>query len=228
MKKYIGPMTVRLSLMAVAGILLLCGGCGQQAIPDPPLGKNRLLIEAMENVQHQHHGVALARLKKLQVIYPDNQHLASMGETEYDNIFIQKIQSGLDKGEIATTLSIIKRAEDSRALNQTLNNIKDELLQLNALNNALAKLAKPASASAIKDAVKQARQLIKKYPAAKSYLPLLAGYDKLADRMAKDEVVNAKLDLASDFETEKHRRHPDQELVNVLAAETEVEHASLK
>jgi hypothetical protein len=214
-------------LVVMTGILILCG-CGQEPIAEPPLEKNRVLIDALRNIRDQRHGVALQWLKKLKVIYPDNTHLAMMCETEYDNIFIQKIQSGLNKGDIASSLSIIKRAEKSQVLNQSLHNVKEQLLQLDALNNALAIIGKTNSSATLMDAVSKAQQIIKKYPAAKSYLPLLAKYEKLAAQMAVDEENNAKSDLASDFKIEKNRKKMDKDLVKILAAQTEVENASIK
>lgn len=221
-KKNMGVLTQCCLLTIICCIVLLCG-CGQDPVPEPPLEKNRLLIDAMNKMKKQSHGLALARLDKLKVIYPNNPNLLALRETEYDNIFIQKIQSGLDNGNVDTALLIIDRAEKSKPLSETLLNIKSELVALRTLNRALLAIAKSSSSDELNDAIKQARELIKGYPVAQSYLPLLVKYEKFAKQMAVNEHKNAKLDLASDFEIEKKRSKTDQQLVKVLAAQVEVE-----
>jgi tetratricopeptide (TPR) repeat protein len=221
--KNMKQLVVKFQLVVMAsGMLLLCG-CGQGKTPEPPLAKNQLIIDAMQNIHKQSHGAALARLKKLKVIYPNNSQLLALSETEYDNIFILKIQSGLNQGNIDTALSIINRAEQSKPLGETLLDIKQNLITLKALNDALLILEKPRSADKLNDAIKELRQLIKKYPEAKSYSPLVAKYEKFAKQMALNEDKNAKLDLAADLQIEKNRTNPDQQLIKVLTAQIAVE-----
>ncbi|MCF6176033.1 MAG: hypothetical protein L3J71_09730 [Victivallaceae bacterium] len=223
-KKNMGIFTQCYLMTIIFCTVLLCG-CGQDSIPEPPLEKNRLLIDAMRNIRKQKHGLALARLKKLKIIYPDNQHLAAVIGIEYDNIFVQKIQSGVDQGNLKAALLIIKRAEKIKPLSPSLLKIKQELLHLNALNNALLAIENPSSSTVLNDAIKQARQVIKEFPVAQSYLPLLDKYDQLAAQMAVDEAKNARLDLVSDLKIEKNRSKTDRKLVEILAAQVEVEHA---
>ena len=211
-----------LVVFALSFLLLLCG-CGQDAIPEPPLEKNRLLIDALQNIQQQKHGVALARLAKLKVIYPDNQQLSALQATEYDNVFIQKIQSGVDKGDVKAALLITERSERIKPLSVALEKVKYELMLLNALNEALLEMKKPRSSSVLIAAIEQARQAIKKYPKAKFYLPLLDKYEKFAHKLAQNEAKNAKLDLSADLTIEQQRSKPDQQLIKVLAAQVEAE-----
>ncbi len=221
-KKNMGVVTQYWLVATIFSTLLLCG-CGQDSTPEPPLEKNRLLIDGLQNIRNQKHGTALARLAKLKVIYPDDQHLAALQATEYDNIFIQKIQSGIDKGDIKAALLIIERSERIKPLSETLEKIKDELVSLNTLNEALSKLKHPGSSSVLMTAIKQARQAIKQYPKAEKILPLLNKYEKFAHKMALIEARNAKNDLAADLTIEQQRSKPDRQLIKVLTAQVEAE-----
>jgi hypothetical protein len=225
MEKIINTVAAQCWLVVFALSSFLLCGCGQDSIPEPPLEKNRLLIDAMQNIRNQKHGLALARMKKMKIIYPENQHLAAIIGIEYDNIFVQKIQSGVDQGNLKAALLIIKRAEKIQPLSPSLLKIKQELMHLNELNNALLAIENPSSSTVLNDAIKQARQVIKEFPAAQSYLPLLDKYDQLAAQMAVNEEKNARLDLASDLKIEKNRSKTDRKLVEILAAQLEVEHA---
>ena len=133
------------------------------------------------------------------------------------------IQSGLDQGNIDTALSTIDQAEQGKLLGETLLEVKQNLPALKVLNDALLILKKPHSADELNDAIKELRQLIKKYPETKAYLPLLVKYEKFAKQMAIHEDKNARLDLVADWQIEKNRTNPNQQLIKVLAAQIAAE-----
>lgn len=208
--------------------LLLCGalllwGCEQKSIPEPPLDQNRLLLDALQNIKAQHHDIALARLQKLKLIYPDNVALAALIDTEFDNIFIHKVQCSLANGNLDAALQIIQRGLKMRPLDPQLIATKEKLRQLQQVKSSFDNLAQQNNAKALQSAIKQAAALLKKHPELKDYRKILQTYRKLAQLMEKDELNNARLDLAADLKTVKQISPKNRALIGTMQAELEIE-----
>lgn len=188
---------LKYSSIILAAVLL--SGCGKDAVPEPPLTQPELVLQILKDAKAEKREAACNKLNRLIALDKNNAFLHELKSSEQNNIYIEKIQTLLDKNDIDGAIREIDNAELKLGRNPQLNNAREKLEYMKKISVLTKSIAEPANGTQLENDCIAMKKLIADYKPAEKYLPVLDQKIELAQLLQKQEEKRTVFSLFSDM-----------------------------
>ena len=180
-------------------VAVLLSGCGKETTPEPPLTQPELVIQILKDAKAKKREAACNKLDRLIAMDKNNAFLHELKSSEQNNIYIEKIQTLLDKNDIDGAIREIDNAELKLGRNPQLNNAREKLEYIKKISVLSKSIAKPASGAQLEKDCVSLKKLIADYKSAEKYIPVLDQKIELAQLLQKQEEKRTAFSIFSDM-----------------------------
>ncbi len=166
-------------IICIALMSVFMGACGEkQARKEPPSVKPDLVLSMFHALEDGNHTVAIDKIRRLREIR-DSAFLANLELQEIQNLMVKQMQSKLDDGDVDAALDICSKGITSSPRNERLLLIKEELLRLKKIQEAVGAVASAETWTSLARASAALKTLALSYPPANPLLSVATA--KLAE-----------------------------------------------
>jgi hypothetical protein len=188
---------LKYSSIILAAVLL--SGCGKETTPEPPLTQPELVLQILKDAKAKKREAACNKLDRLIALDKNNAFLHELKSSEQNNIYIENIQTLLDKNDLDGAIKEIDNAELKLGRNPQLNDAREKLEYIKKISVLSKSIADPANGMQLEKDCIAMKKLIANYKPAEKYLPILTQKIELAQLLQKQEEKRTVFSIFSDM-----------------------------
>jgi len=196
--------------------VILIAGCGQEAIPDPPLIKSKTVLDTFTALEQCEHEVAIKKISRLRELDPNNVFLANLEVLEKNNSVIKAAQEKIDDNDLKGALATVSDGIMKYGRHDNLMNVQKKLKIITKIEDILEIFRSPRDSDQLLGAAKQLKKIGDVYKPSAIFLPLAKEKISEAKVMHNWEIKRAVIDLVSQMNDMQEANDSDLPLLYAI------------